>query len=404
VTPSLLGLLRQACIECRACPLRDGAVSEVTPVFGRRGDTSEVQIADPDPAAIRLVIVGEAPGPQENTVGRPFIGPAGDILASLLLQAGIDTGKVWITNAVACWPHEAGKSGRASTVSPSPHALSVCPDRHLGPQLDVFSKAPVVLALGMSAAVATIAMWPSHSGRGLQPVLASSLTQHGGEYDVVLAAAVAKDQDDAQLSVSWDGQVLQLAPFNTRGDESGTPLRVVCTPDNLATMTSTLLVGYSAKLAELDDDDDDDADDAEQLALEPPEGYAVQGTAVRLPNGTWIEAEALAASDVRHDGRCPVLAAWMHALVAWQSAALSAGFRLASAGRLEARAAIRDGAVIVYVYEGGGDRVGPAHVRGGTSDQRHAVLSRLRTLGLCAGGHNAKAAGLRWLPVQEQSR
>jgi hypothetical protein len=142
-----------------------------------------------------------------------------------------------------------------------------------------------------------------------------------------------------------------------------------------------------------------DADDAEQLALEPPEGYAVQGTAVRLPNGTWIEAEALAASDVRHDGRCPVLAAWMHALVAWQSAALSAGFRLASAGRLEARAAIRDGAVIVYVYEGGGDRVGPAHVRGGTSDQRHAVLSRLRTLGLCAGGHNAKAAGLRWLPV-----
>jgi uracil-DNA glycosylase len=162
VTPSLLGLLRQACIECRACPLRDGAVSEVTPVFGRRGDTSEVQIADPDPAAIRLVIVGEAPGPQENTVGRPFIGPAGDILASLLLQAGIDTGKVWITNAVACWPHEAGKSGRASTVSPSPHALSVCPDRHLGPQLDVFSEAPVVLA---------------------------------------------------------------LAPFNTRGDESGTPLR-----------------------------------------------------------------------------------------------------------------------------------------------------------------------------------
>jgi len=170
--PSPLGLLRQACIECRACPLRDGAVSEVTPVFGRRGDTSEAQIADPDPAAIRLVIVGEAPGPQENTVGRPFIGPAGDILASLLQQAGIDTGKVWITNAVACWPHEAGKSGRASTVSPSPHALSVCPDRHLGPQLDVFSKAPVVLALGMSAAVATIAMWPSHSGRGLQPVLA----------------------------------------------------------------------------------------------------------------------------------------------------------------------------------------------------------------------------------------
>jgi uracil-DNA glycosylase family 4 len=173
VTPSLLGLLRQACIECRACPLRDGAVSEVTPVFGRRGDTSEVQIADPDPAAIRLVIVGEAPGPQENTVGRPFIGPAGDILASLLLQAGIDTGKVWITNAVACWPHEAGKSGRASTVSPSSACARRLPRTATsGRSSSVFPKAPVVLALGMSAAVATDTDVAGHSGNRLQPLLA----------------------------------------------------------------------------------------------------------------------------------------------------------------------------------------------------------------------------------------
>jgi uracil-DNA glycosylase family 4 len=172
VTPSPLGLLRQACIECRACPLRDGAVSEVTPVFGRRGDTSEVQIADPDPAAIRLVIVGEAPGPQENTVGRPFIGPAGDILASLLQQAGIDTGKVWITNAVACWPHEAGKSGRALTVSPPPQALEVCLRRHMWPQIGAFPEARVILALGMTAAVATVRTWPAGAANRLQPLLA----------------------------------------------------------------------------------------------------------------------------------------------------------------------------------------------------------------------------------------
>lgn len=154
--PSPLGLLRQACIECRACPLREGAVAEVTPVFGRRGDTQELQIADPDPAEVKLVIVGEAPGPQENTVGRPFIGPAGQILESLIREARIDTGKVWITNAVACWPHEAGKSGRASTVSPKASEIAVCSGRHLGPLLDAFPEAKIVVALGMSAATAVL--------------------------------------------------------------------------------------------------------------------------------------------------------------------------------------------------------------------------------------------------------
>ncbi len=134
--------------------------------------------------------------------------------------------------------------------------------------------------------------------------------------------------------------------------------------------------------------------------LEPPDGYLISGTAVGLPSGGWIEAQELAKTDIRHEGRCPVLAAWMHALAAWQAAALAAGFRGASPDRLEARAAIRDGAVIVYVYEGGADKVGPASVRGGSAAQRIAVLARLRALGLCAQGYGSKAAGLRWLPIK----
>lgn len=130
---------------------------------------------------------------------------------------------------------------------------------------------------------------------------------------------------------------------------------------------------------------------------ELPEGYEVHGTAVRLPSGELIEAEVLARSDVRHNGDDPVLAAWMHAIAGWGARAREKGFRTAQAGRMKAREAIRDGAVIIYAYEGGADRLGPAVVRGGTAQQRRAVLFRLRDLGLCAYGFGAKAPGLRWL-------
>jgi uracil-DNA glycosylase family 4 len=155
VSPSRLGVLRQACLECKACALGQRPLVEVTPVFGRRADTMHAQTAEPVPENIRLVIVGEAPGPQENKTGRPFIGPAGAILDSLLTWARIDPGAVWITNAVACWPHEAGKGAALRTVPPDDASIAVCGDRHLGPQLEVFPKA-IVLALGMSAARATL--------------------------------------------------------------------------------------------------------------------------------------------------------------------------------------------------------------------------------------------------------
>lgn len=52
----------------------------------------------------RLVIVGEAPGEQEDRQGRPFVGRAGKLLDRLLVDAGISREDVYITNAVKCRP------------------------------------------------------------------------------------------------------------------------------------------------------------------------------------------------------------------------------------------------------------------------------------------------------------
>ena len=47
-----------------------------------------------------IAFVGEQPGDQEDLQGRPFVGPAGQLLDRALEHAGIDRSKAYITNAV----------------------------------------------------------------------------------------------------------------------------------------------------------------------------------------------------------------------------------------------------------------------------------------------------------------
>ena len=62
----------------------------------------------------KLLIVGEAPGPQENIQGKPFVGPAGKLLDKILLAGNFDPEKdVYITNSVfRLPPGDDGKSFR----------------------------------------------------------------------------------------------------------------------------------------------------------------------------------------------------------------------------------------------------------------------------------------------------
>ena len=52
------------------------------------------------PVDARLMLVGEQPGDQEDLVGRPFVGPAGQMLDRALGEAGIDRARTYVTNAV----------------------------------------------------------------------------------------------------------------------------------------------------------------------------------------------------------------------------------------------------------------------------------------------------------------
>lgn len=56
-----------------------------------------------NPAA-DLMLVGEGPGEVEDQTGRPFVGPAGQLLTQILNSVGIDRKDVYITNVVKCRP------------------------------------------------------------------------------------------------------------------------------------------------------------------------------------------------------------------------------------------------------------------------------------------------------------
>jgi probable DNA metabolism protein len=85
VSSESLTALREEASGCRACPLWKNATQTV---FGE------------GPQEARIILVGEQPGDKEDLAGKPFVGPAGQMLDRALEEAGVDRTKVYVTNAV----------------------------------------------------------------------------------------------------------------------------------------------------------------------------------------------------------------------------------------------------------------------------------------------------------------
>lgn len=52
----------------------------------------------------RIMIIGQAPGAQEDKAGEPFVGSAGQLLDDMLQAIGLQRDEVYITNIVKCYP------------------------------------------------------------------------------------------------------------------------------------------------------------------------------------------------------------------------------------------------------------------------------------------------------------
>lgn len=67
------------------------------------------------PGTARMMLVGEAPGAEEDRQGEPFVGAAGRLLNRLLQANGLSREEVFITNVVACRP-PGNRAPRASEI------------------------------------------------------------------------------------------------------------------------------------------------------------------------------------------------------------------------------------------------------------------------------------------------
>jgi DNA polymerase len=132
--PESLATVSKGIAACRDCAIAD---------CGTRAVMGE------GPVDARLMIVGEQPGDQEDLAGRPFVGPAGQLLDECLEAAGIDRSAAYVTNAVKHFKFRAKGKVRLHQ-TPTAKEIDTC--RWWIESERALVKPRVVLALGASAA------------------------------------------------------------------------------------------------------------------------------------------------------------------------------------------------------------------------------------------------------------
>ena len=126
--------VRDAACRCTACPLYKNATQTV---FGE------------GPRHAEIMFVGEQPGDQEDLQGKPFVGPAGQLLDRALEETGIDRKTVYVTNAVKHFKWEP-RGKRRLHQTPTSRDIAAC-----RPWLEAelaLIKPKVLVCLGATAA------------------------------------------------------------------------------------------------------------------------------------------------------------------------------------------------------------------------------------------------------------
>ena len=207
--PTTLDEARLAAMQCRRCGLCEAATQTVW--------------GEGNPNA-RIMIVGEQAGDQEDLAGRPFIGPAGQLLRSIMSDAGLDPEKVWLTNAVKHFKFTPRGRKRLHQ-NPNRNEIERC-RWWLGLELGMI-KPRITLALGASSAFALTNDKRSVSQR--RGTVETGL--HGGSVLIswhpsfILRTPDRTEQVRLRENLASDiAAVLKLADNQTASSEEKTPV------------------------------------------------------------------------------------------------------------------------------------------------------------------------------------
>jgi DNA polymerase len=134
-TPDVVGELDElstvaaGCVQCRLHETRSKVV------FGEGNRAAD------------LVVVGEAPGQEEDRTGRPFVGRAGRLLDLMLMASGFPRDEVYICNVLKCRP--------PGNRNPQSDEMDVCSRSFLHRQLELIAPR-ILLAVGRFAVQALL--------------------------------------------------------------------------------------------------------------------------------------------------------------------------------------------------------------------------------------------------------
>ena len=145
-----LDAIREQVASCTACALHQGRRQTV---FARGNENAE------------WMVVGEAPGAEEDRQGKPFVGRAGKLLDSMLAAISLGSNDVYIANIIKCRPPE--------NRNPEPDEVSACMG-WLNKQVELVQPR-IILAVGRFAAQSLLrSNSPVRDLRGKRHVLPGS--------------------------------------------------------------------------------------------------------------------------------------------------------------------------------------------------------------------------------------
>lgn len=127
---------------CQRCPLATGRTKAV-PGEG--------------PSYTKIMLIGEAPGKDEDLSGKPFVGRAGRLLNSVLESVGTKRADVFVTNIVKCRPPD--------NRLPTRRERETCRDAYLYKQTEIV-RPKVVVLLGRTAVQAILGIDSLREVRG----------------------------------------------------------------------------------------------------------------------------------------------------------------------------------------------------------------------------------------------
>ena len=138
---SIAASARAVAAACTSVAELERALADVRRLRAQ-GDRAQPVLRRRQPGGAEVMLIGEAPGAEEDRQGKPFVGPSGQLLDRMLATIGLDRTSVYITNVIYWRP--------PGNRTPTPAEIAAC-QPFLERQIELIRPKVIVFVGGIAA-------------------------------------------------------------------------------------------------------------------------------------------------------------------------------------------------------------------------------------------------------------